>query len=109
MEKRLAILAVIQEQDLEDALRALRKRNLPVSYLSTSGGFLERRNATLMISLRPEDVEEALQALRVSCRQRVEYMSLPVEGSPFPIPTSLPVTVGGATVFMLPIEYFEEL
>ncbi len=109
MSERLGMLAVIQEQDLEEALRALRQQGLPTAFLSSSGGFLGRRNATLLIHLRAEQVEKALQALQASCRERVEYMTLPLEGSPFPVPTSLPVTVGGATVFTLPIEYFEEL
>jgi uncharacterized protein YaaQ len=47
--------------------------------------------------------------LRKSCRQRVEYLSMPLEGSPLPMPTSIPVTVGGATVFALPVERFEEI
>lgn len=109
MTETLAMLAIIQEQDLDETLRVLRESNLPVSYLSTSGGFLGRRNATLLLHLRPPQVEAALQALRQTCRQRVEYMTLPLEGAPFPVPTSLPVTVGGATVFTLPVEYFEEL
>lgn len=109
MNKTLAMLAIIQEQDLDETLRALRDLNLPTSYLSTSGGFLGRRNATLLLHLLPQQVEVALQTFRRTCRQRVEYMTLPLEGAPFPVPTSLPVTVGGAIVFTLPVEYFEEL
>jgi uncharacterized protein YaaQ len=36
-------------------------------------------------------------------------MTLPLEGSPMPMPAPVPVTVGGATVFTLPVERFEQI
>jgi len=106
---RLLMLAVVQEQDLDTATQALTKLNLPVVFLSSAGGFLGRRNATLLIGLREGKTESALQVLEASCRQRIEYLTLPLEGSPLPMPTPVPVTVGGATVFALPVERFEEI
>jgi uncharacterized protein YaaQ len=106
---RLLILAVVQEQDQDAAMRAMAKLDIHASYLSSAGGYLGRRNATLMIGL-PEGKEEAvLQALQEACRQRVEYMTLPLEGSAMPMPAPVAVTVGGATVFALPVERFEEI
>ncbi len=105
----LLMLAVVQEQDVDVATRALSKLNLPVAFLSSAGGFLGRRNATLLIGLRQGNEEDALKALEESCRQRIEYLSLPMEGSPLPMPTPVPVTVGGATGFTLPVERFEEM
>jgi uncharacterized protein YaaQ len=104
----LLILAVVQEQDLDAATHSLEPFEAPVVYMSSAGGFLGRRNATLLIGLPAGREEELLAALRVSCRQRVEYLTLPLEGSPMPMPTPVPVTVGGATVFALPVERFEE-
>jgi uncharacterized protein YaaQ len=106
---RLLILAVVQEQDQDTAMHALEKLKIPVVYLASAGGYLGRRNATLMIGL-PEGKEQAvLKALQEVCRQRVEYMTLPLEGSPMPMPTPVAVTVGGAKVFALPVERFEEI
>lgn len=106
---RSLILAVVQEQDQDTAVRALESLNASVVYLSSAGGFLGRRNATLLIGL-PEGQEQAvLDSLQEVCRQRVEYMTLPLEGSPMPMPAPVPVTVGGATVFVLPVEHFEEI
>ena len=105
----LLMLAVVQDQDMEVATRALEKLGLPVVFLSSAGGFLGRRNATLLIGLLPGREEVALQSLEESCRQRIEYLTLPLEGSPLPMPTPVPVTVGGATVFALPVELFEEI
>ena len=105
----LLIMAVVQEQDLEQATSAAEALGAPVVYLASTGGFLGRRNATLLIGL-PEGLENNLvAALHNTCRQRVEYLTMPVEGTPMPLPTPVPVTVGGATIFALPVEHFEEL
>lgn len=100
--------AVLQEQDIDRALRALGKLNIPVVHLASAGGFLGRRNATVLIGL-PDGMEtNVIKTLQTSCHQRVEYLAVPLEGSPLPMPTPVPVTVGGATIFTLPVERFEE-
>ena len=105
----LLLLAVIQEQDIDAATSAMNELGLLVTYLSSAGGFLGRRNATIIIGLPDKHEKQALDALHTACRQRVEYMTLPLEGSPMPMPAPVPVTVGGATVFALPVERFEEI
>ena len=109
MTTHLLLMAVIQEQDLEPARKALQASGASLTYLASAGGFLGRRNATLLIGLPVEKMQLALSELRESCRQRVEYMTLPLEGSPMPMPAPVPVTVGGATVFALPVERFEQI
>jgi uncharacterized protein YaaQ len=105
----LLLVAVIQDQDLESATKALQGVGSSLTYLSSAGGFLGRRNVTLLIGLPSEREQEALNALHAACRQRIEYMTLPLEGSPMPMPAPVPVTVGGATVFALPVERFEQI
>ncbi|MBI5822833.1 MAG: cyclic-di-AMP receptor [Chloroflexi bacterium] len=105
----LLLVAVVQEQDLDAATHALQTIGASLTYLSSAGGFLGRRNATLLIGLPAEKEGEALTALQQVCRQRIEYMTLPLEGSPMPMPAPVPVTVGGATVFALPVERFEQI
>lgn len=102
------MLAVVQEQDVDLAIRALGKLNVPTAHLASTGGFLGRRNATLMIGLPEGGEAEVLKTLQASCRQRVEYLAIPLEGSALPMPTPVPVTVGGATIFTLPVERYEE-
>lgn len=106
---KLLLLAVVQEQDQDSATRAIEQLRLPVVHLASAGGFLGRRNTTLLVGLQHGREEEALRALEESCRQRIEYLTLPLEGSPLPMPTPVPVTVGGATVFAFPVEHFEEI
>jgi uncharacterized protein YaaQ len=103
------LFAVVQEQDIDTATHALEALGLPVSFLSSAGGFLGRRNATLLIGLREGMEESAIKALEESCRQRIEYLTLPLEGSPLPMPAPVPITVGGATVFALPVERYVDI
>ncbi len=105
----LLMLAVLQEQDVEVATRALERLGASVVYMASAGGFLGRKNATLLIALPEGHEDQALKVLETSCRQRVEYLTMPLEGSPLPMPTPIPVTVGGATVFTFPVEKSEEI
>ena len=95
---RHLMIAIVQEQDVDMAGRALSVLDIPVIHLSSTGGFLGRRNATLLIGLPDGTGENVLVILQKSCRQRVEYLAVPLEGAPLPLPTPVPVTVGGATV-----------
>ena len=100
--------AIVQEQDVESAISALTKLGVSVTRLPSLGGFLGRRNATLMIGLNESLVEPSMQSLRKSCRRRVEYVATPLEGSPLPFPSPTPITVGGATVFTFEVEKYVE-
>ena len=105
----LILVAIVQEQDLDIATQALHEIGVTLTFLSSTGGFLGRRNTTLLIGIPEEKEQAALEALQKACRKRVEYMTLPLEGSPMPMPAPIPVTVGGATVFALPVERFEQI
>jgi uncharacterized protein YaaQ len=105
---RFLKIAIVQEQDVDLATRALGLLNVPVFHLASTGGFLGRRNATLLVGMAEGNEEEVRVALQKSCRQRVEYLAIPLEGSPLPLPTPVPVTVGGATVFTIPVDRYEE-
>jgi uncharacterized protein YaaQ len=102
------LIAVVQSQDGEIARDALSKLDITVERLPSVGGFLGRRNATLLIGLPIEKREEAEAVLQENCRQRVEFIAVPLESAPLPLPTPTPITVGGATVFALDVEYYEE-
>jgi uncharacterized protein YaaQ len=103
------LLAVVQAQDAENAQNALSRLGLNIYRLPSVGGFLGRRNATLMLNLSDMDRQSAMAALQENCRQRVEYIAIPLESAPLPMPTPTPVTIGGATVFTLELEHYEEI
>jgi uncharacterized protein YaaQ len=100
--------AVIQEQDLENALSALTKLGFLVTHLPSRGGFLGRRSITLLIGLAEGQEKTAFEALSSSCNKRVEYVSTPIESGPIPFPNPIPVNVGGATIFVFEVERYVE-
>ncbi len=103
------LMAVIQSQDVDHAESALEKFGIHITRLASTGGFLGRRNATLFLGLPAEKEELILQTLKKTCRQRVEYIAVPLESAPLPLPAPTPITIGGANIFALDVDYFEEL
>jgi uncharacterized protein YaaQ len=101
--------AVVQEQDVENAISSLNRLGISLTRLPSTGGFLGRRNATLLVGMHHTQEQMAIEALSKSCRKRVEYVATPLEGSPLPFPSPTPITVGGATIFLFEVERFEEI
>ncbi len=107
VEKTLLFWAIIQAQDLENAQEALTNLGIISTRLPSVGGFLGRRNATLLVGVTESRLSMALDALQENCRQRVEYIAVPLESAPLPLPTPTPITIGGATIFTLEVDHFE--
>ena len=61
--------AVIQEQDVDIATSALVKLGLKVERLPSTGGFLGRRNATLLVVLNTSQEKAAIETLGKTCRR----------------------------------------
>jgi uncharacterized protein YaaQ len=103
------IAAVVQEPDQENALSALTRLGFSVTRLPSIGAFLSRRNVTLLIGFHGSREAEAVAALQKSCKKRVEYIATPLEAGSMPFSTPVPVSVGGATVFVFEVERYEEI
>ncbi len=107
--QNILLLAIVQAQDMENADNALCEMGIESSQLPSHGGFLGRKNSTLLIPINEDQLDDTLNAIRENCRQRIEYIAVPLESAPLPLPTPTPVTVGGATLFGLEIEHYEEI
>lgn len=103
------LVAIIQAQDENRAMQALSGVGLAAIRLPSSGAFLSRHNVTLLIGMPADQVEGALMAIQRTCHERTEYVSTPLESAPLPIPVSTPITVGGAAVFLVGVDRFEEI
>ena len=104
----IALLAIIQAEDTDGAIYELDNLGIFSTNLPSVGGFLGRRNATLFIATPENRIPEVLDALRKTCKQRLEYISTHIESVSVPMPLPIPVTVGGATVFTISMDHFEE-
>lgn len=96
---------VVQDSDVENVIAVLNQLGTPITRLSSSGGFLGRKNATLLVGV-PDGKEPAiLKAISSVSRQRVET----IQGSEGSSGRVSSVTVGGATVFTFDVERYEEI
>ena len=89
----LFMAVVIQVQDERNTARALAGLGLTVIRMPSTGAFLGRRNVTLLIGLPENCLADAVKVISEQCRQRVEYISTPLEGAPMPIPIATPIPV----------------
>ena len=85
------IIAIVRDVDQDAVVKALLNENFRVTRIASSGGFFRRGNATLMIGVREERVDFAIQTIRENCE-----------------PT-LDLAVKHATVFVLNIDRFEQI
>lgn len=103
------VLAVVQDKDSNRLINALGEENFQVTKLATTGGFLKEGNTTLMIGCKDERVNDALNVIKDNCSQREQMVApiTPMGGNADSyIPNPVKVEVGGATVFILPVESF---
>jgi len=102
------LVVIVHGQDADFAVDSLVDGGFSVTRLPSVGGFLGRKNATLLVGVDNARKEAAIEILDKNCRQRVAFIVVPMENSPLPMPTPTPVTIGGANVFSLAVEHYEE-
>lgn len=105
------IIAIVQDKDANRLRNAFIKSEIQVTRLSTTGGFLKSGNTTYMIGIEDERVQEVLDLIHETSRTRQQFMTPPVNMDAQMDSTSgypVEVQVGGATVFVLPIEQFHQ-
>jgi uncharacterized protein YaaQ len=99
--------AIVQEQDVENAISALTKLGIIITCMPGVGGFLKRRNTVLLIGLGDGQEEAVVSALDKSCQKRIEYPAFPPGVPELILPTPTQVMVGGVTIFTFEVEAFE--
>lgn len=107
-EKNDLLVAIVQGQDADIAIESLLDEGFRVTRLPSMGGFLGRKSATLMIGVSMEKVNQAIEILEKNCRKRVAFIAMPMENSPLPMPAPTPITVGGASIFTLKVDHYED-
>lgn len=85
------IVAIIDDFDTEPVTRGLHDLGLHVSIIASTGGFLRQGRNTLMVGIKDDQVDEAIKTINENCEASIE----PIHKK--------------ATLFILNVEYFEQL
>ncbi len=106
------IVAIVHNEDAGVLVDALLDREYRATRLHSSGGFLKQSNATIIVGVEEAQVDDVLAIVRENCTSRTQVVNpMPpiMEPGEFFMPYPLEVEVGGATVFVLPVERFERI
>ncbi len=85
------IIAILQEEDTANVSQALLEAGFRVTKIASTGGFLRKGSATILMGVAEERLEEALGLIREHCASPAEP------------------AIKRGTVFVLPVERFEQL
>jgi len=105
------IVAVVQDKDSGRLSQALVENNFRATKLATTGGFLRSGNTTFLLGVEDIRIEKALQIINDNCKHRDQLVApvSPMGGNADSyVPYPVEVEVGGATVFVLPIDQFHQ-
>ena len=106
------VLAVVHDEDAGSLVDALTDKEYRVTRLHSSGGFLKQSNASVMVGVEENQIDEVLGIIRETCHARSQYINpMPpiMEPGEFYMPYPVEVTFGGATVFVLDVARYERI
>jgi uncharacterized protein YaaQ len=106
------VVAIVHGEDAGPLVDALVKHEFRATRLHSSGGFLKQTNATIMLGVEDDRVDDVIAIVSDQCHARTQVVNpMPpiMEPGEFYLPYPVEVEMGGATVFVLPVERFERL
>lgn len=92
------IVAVVRDEFALSLTENLTKKGFGATKLASTGGFLKAGNTTFLIGVPQGQLDEALDVLRAICAGGKKGQPQP------PTADGAPVSVGGATVFVIDVE-----
>ena len=109
------VLAVLQEDDYEATVSALNEHGYFVTKLSSSGGFLKKKNITILVGVDELRYVELLDLLKGRAGKRLKTVFtapslFPGSNPEAAMSSSVPVQVetGGVTVFTMSLDGLEK-
>ena len=106
------VVAIVHGEDAGALVDALLEREFRATRLHSSGGFLKQTNATIMLGVEDGQVDQVIGIVGEQCHARTQIVNpMPpiMEPGEFYLPYPVEVEMGGAVVFVLPVERFERL
>ena len=105
----LFIVSVLGEQSGE-LLQRLIHDGFQITEINSAGGVLQELQVTLLVGLNHARQAELLRHIRDCCRRQRRFLPTQFEGSPTVFHSAvIEAEVGGAMIFVLNVERFEQL
>ena len=102
------IIAVVQDKDVPRLMQSLVQANFTATKLASTGGFLREGNSTVLVGVDDAQVDKVLEVIKKTCKAREQLVTpvTPVGPGESYVPYPVGVVVGGATVFVMPVDNF---
>lgn len=104
------MIAIVQDQDADRTISALNAAGFRVTRVASTGGFFSVGNTTLLIGVDEAKIPAVMTILKETCERRTRLIPAGpnIVESAAMMGAFVDVEVGGATVFVLDIEHFEQ-
>ncbi len=106
------ILAIVHNDDVARLTERLTEAGFGATRVASTGGFLRQGNTTFLIGVDDAHVDDVIALIRDTCRRRTQYVHpLPPAGFGEEMAYAQPieVEVGGALIFVIPVERVERI
>lgn len=105
------IFAIVQDQDADRTIKGLNEAGYRVTRVASTGGFFRVGNTTLLTGVNDDNVETVIRVLKTTCERRTRLIPAGpnIVESAAMMGAFVEVEVGGATVFVLDVEQFEQV
>lgn len=100
------LVTIVQAYDSDRLLRAVTSAGFGATKINSLGGFLRMANATILMAIDDERVPDVVEHIRTIARRRVEVKmdAAEAEYSDWLAGGFHEVSIGGAVVFVMPLE-----
>ena len=91
------VIAIIQDEYISKVVRVLMENKIRTTKLASTGGFLKAGSTTLFIGIDKDQVDHLINLIEPICKSKTI-----VQGGE-------EIKVGGANLFVLPMEYYVKI
>ena len=104
------VLAIVNHDDANAVTQHLSKNGYSSTKLATTGGFLMSGNATILVGVDEEKVQNVIDIIHEHSHSRKQLIPTTTEMAYGYYPAMpVEVTVGGATIFVVDVDRFERV
>ncbi|MBN1963287.1 MAG: cyclic-di-AMP receptor [Anaerolineae bacterium] len=105
------LITIVQDQDSDRTVKALNEAGYRVTRVASTGGFFRVGNTTLLCGVDDDAVPAVIDILKTTCERRTRLIPAGpnIVESAAMMGAFVEVEVGGATVFVLDVEHFEQV